>query len=229
MADDHDAAHQPFGFRRTDIVLPHHFEHAGAGQAGKDRHDHGAQDKAGQDQVPHGIAKKPNVTHQQRVDQHKTGAAHDFQIRIEPRTGGKNLAINGQSIDEDQRQPVNRHGDANQRARSGHQIDPGVAPQRRNDANTDADDHANDHTHHNHLNGCAEAVFQLVHHRGAIDDRGAQITAHNAPHPFNVLHVDRAVKAHLFAHPFNVFRAGAFTQHDNYWVTRNHADQHKND
>jgi hypothetical protein len=68
VAEEHDPAPQALGAGRSDVVLAHDLEQAGAGHARNDRHRDRAQRDRRQDQVPQRIEEQVELEREQPVD-----------------------------------------------------------------------------------------------------------------------------------------------------------------
>ena len=208
VAPDDGARRHALGARRADVILAEHLEHRRA------RHprDIGGHDDGEIDGGEREVA--------QSLDRivERPGADHREPAQLD----GK---------DEEQQDRRDEAGKrkAEQRADAGDIVDPGVAAQRRPDAERDADERAEHDRRHRQVDRVGQDVAHLFDDRLAGHQRVAPFAAHGVDEEVDVLRADRLVDAQAVAHVGERLRARLIAEDRLRRIARQHARQHEDD
>ena len=123
--------------------------------------------------------------------------------------------------------PEVRNRDADERQRHCAVVDGRAAPDGRDNAERQRNQHGDGHRRERQLRGRRHALENLLQHRLIVSQRHAEIAARQSLEKRSVLHEQRPVEAEPLAELRDVFRRGAFAKHRLRGIAGNEVDEGK--
>ena len=187
---------QPLRARGAHVVVADHLEHRRAREAGQQADAEGREDERGQDQVLERLPEQARVEVDERVDRVEAGdVRRRVDAGVEPARAGQPVEAVEEDVEGDEGDPERGIEMPASDADAQHVVGGLVAPQRREDAERDAEDRRDQHRVERELGGRRDELAEVVRDRVMRERRLAEVAVQHVPEVDDVPLRQRLVEA----------------------------------
>jgi hypothetical protein len=217
---DDQRPRQPHGALVEDEVRLHDVEDAGT----REPHERGERGKrqrsGGQGQMLKRGTERGPIPREHRIDEVETRDA-SWREALQATVEGRPPEPHCEEQLQHDAEPEAGDGEPRDGDDAQGMVEQGVAPERGQNAERNADQYGNDHGHHGELDGGGQAVQQIVHDRPPGEEAGAHVTTHQPRDVVDELHRQRPVVPEVAPQRLDLRRRRRLPSHERHRVRRN--------